>query len=45
MDEWLFGFEKVSQHTNPKSAAERQYLLKALAGCAKDPNKIEKYKI
>jgi aminopeptidase N len=41
-EEWNFGFERLSHLSSSKSTADRTFLLKTLAGCPRDPAKIEK---
>lgn len=45
-DEWEFGLQRVinfPQNSLARKQNERTYLLKTLAGCPKDANKIERY--
>lgn len=45
-DEWEFGLQRVINFPKTSLARkqnERTYLLKTLAGCPKDANKIERY--
>ncbi|CAB3360825.1 Hypothetical predicted protein [Cloeon dipterum] len=41
-EEWNFGFERFNHLSSSKAAADRSYLLKTLAGCPRDPSKIER---
>lgn len=44
-DEWEFGLQRVinfPQNSLARKQNERTYLLKTLAGCPKDANKIER---
>ncbi|KAJ8681943.1 hypothetical protein QAD02_017735 [Eretmocerus hayati] len=44
-EEWNFGLQRVINFPKDnleRKVSERTYLLKTLAGCARDPNKIEK---
>ncbi|XP_059490234.1 aminopeptidase N [Neocloeon triangulifer] len=41
-EEWNFGFERLGHLTGAKASADRNFLLKTLAGCPRDPAKIEK---
>lgn len=46
MEEWEFGLQRVinfPQKTMERKQSERTYLLKTLAGCPVDKNKIERY--
>ncbi|XP_017846387.1 aminopeptidase N isoform X1 [Drosophila busckii] len=42
MEEWIFGLQRVIQFPKSRIASERTFLLKSLAGCPTQPEKINR---
>ena len=40
-DEWQFAFNRLCNFPNNRSRSERNFLMKAIAGCPHDPKKFE----
>jgi hypothetical protein len=43
MEEWEFGLQRVIRFPSGRRQTERHYLLKTLAGCPRQEEKIERY--
>jgi hypothetical protein len=43
MEEWEFGLQRVINFPSDRRQSERHYLLKTLAGCPRQEEKVERY--